>query len=86
MVLNPLAERDPREYEGWTFQDLRETLAEGEVSVRKSHEVMSVHADDLAQALAQRDREEGTEDDHYPNCDCLGRTPPRFPYPQMIKG
>jgi DNA segregation ATPase FtsK/SpoIIIE, S-DNA-T family len=54
VVLARLAQHNPAEYEGWTFQRLTEVLAEAGLSARKSGGVMVVRAADVALALADR--------------------------------
>ncbi len=64
VVLARLAELNPAEYENWTFQDLAGTLAEYDIEPAKSQGVKVVRADDIAQALTERneidDEELGT--------------------------
>lgn len=65
VVLARLAELNPGEYAGWTFQRLTEALAEHGLSARKSGGVMVVRAADVALALADRsdDTDEGGDDE-----------------------
>ncbi len=64
VVLARLAELNPAEYEDWTFQDLAAALAEYDIEPAKSQGVKVVRADDVAQALTERneieDEESGT--------------------------
>ncbi|MGH3897119.1 MAG: tyrosine-type recombinase/integrase [Pseudonocardiaceae bacterium] len=55
VVLARLAELNPAEYEDWTFQDLAAALAKYEIEPAKSHGVKVVRADDVTQALTERD-------------------------------
>jgi S-DNA-T family DNA segregation ATPase FtsK/SpoIIIE len=55
VVLARLAERNPDEYEQWSFTDLGAALAEHDVEPHKSHGVMVIRAADLVAALARRD-------------------------------
>jgi S-DNA-T family DNA segregation ATPase FtsK/SpoIIIE len=54
VVLARLAELNPAEYEDWTFQDLAAALAEYDIEPAKSQGVKVVRADDVAQALTER--------------------------------
>jgi S-DNA-T family DNA segregation ATPase FtsK/SpoIIIE len=58
VVLTRLARHDPGEYEGWTFRDLTAALAEHGVAPVKSDGNKVVRAEDVAAALADRDRED----------------------------
>ncbi|MGH3813264.1 MAG: hypothetical protein ACRDUV_12515, partial [Pseudonocardiaceae bacterium] len=51
VVLTRLADHDPDHYEGWTFTDLKTTLATYGIEPVKSDGVMVVRADDITQAL-----------------------------------
>jgi S-DNA-T family DNA segregation ATPase FtsK/SpoIIIE len=55
VVLARLAELNPAEYEEWTFQDLAAALAEYGIEPAKSQGVKVIRADDVTQALTQRD-------------------------------
>lgn len=55
IVLARLADLNPTEYEDWTFQDLAATLAEHDLEPAKSQGVKVIRADDIAEALAERD-------------------------------
>jgi S-DNA-T family DNA segregation ATPase FtsK/SpoIIIE len=57
LVLARLIEHDPAEYEDWSLGDLSALLADHGVTPSKSHGVMVVRADDVAVALADRDRD-----------------------------
>ena len=54
VVLARLAELNPAEYEDWTFQDLSAALTQYEIEPAKSQGVKVVRADDVAQALTER--------------------------------
>jgi S-DNA-T family DNA segregation ATPase FtsK/SpoIIIE len=54
VVLTRLAELNPVEYEGWTFTDLKAALAEHGIEPVKSDGVMVVRADDITQAITER--------------------------------
>ena len=56
VVLARLADLNPAEYEDWTFQDLAGALAEHDIEPAKSQGVKVVRADDIAQALTERDK------------------------------
>lgn len=64
VVLARLAELNPADYEDWTFQDLAAALAAYDIEPAKSQGVKVVRADDVAQALTERnetgDEESGT--------------------------
>jgi len=64
VVLARLAELNPTEYEDWTFQDLAAALAEYNIEPVKSQGVKVIRADDINQALTEReetsDEEPGT--------------------------
>ena len=62
VVLSRLAEHDPGEYEGWSLADLTAALAEHGVTPHKSHGVMVVRADHLAEACTHA-KEGGEESD-----------------------
>jgi S-DNA-T family DNA segregation ATPase FtsK/SpoIIIE len=61
IVLARLAELNPTEYEDWTFQDLTATLAEHDVEPAKSQGVKVIRADDITQALTERDENSNDE-------------------------
>jgi S-DNA-T family DNA segregation ATPase FtsK/SpoIIIE len=61
MVLTRLAEHNPHHYEGWTFTDLKNALEEYGIAPVKSHGVMVIAADDITQALTDRDRDTDAE-------------------------
>jgi S-DNA-T family DNA segregation ATPase FtsK/SpoIIIE len=63
VVLTRLAEHDPDHYEGWTFADLRAALAGYGVEPVKSDGVMVVRADDITQALTERNHTADSEGD-----------------------
>jgi len=65
VVLQRLAELNPSEYAGWTFQDLAEALSADGIAARKSDGVMVVRAADVGRALTERkqDDDEGGGDD-----------------------
>lgn len=56
-VLSRLADHNPAEYDGWTPSRLAGALAEHGVRPAKSHGLMVIRSDDVAQALAARDSE-----------------------------
>ncbi len=58
VVLRRLAELNPAEYGNWTFQDLRDALVIFGVTARKSDGVMVIRADDITQALTDRDNDD----------------------------
>lgn len=58
VVLARLAERNPAEYERWTFSDLKAALARHGFGPRKSGGVQVVRAEDVATALSLRDSRE----------------------------
>jgi len=62
VVLARLAEFNPREYEDWTFSDLRAALAAHGVEPVKSDGVKVVRADDITRSLTHR-HQHGGEDD-----------------------
>ncbi|WP_084022727.1 FtsK/SpoIIIE domain-containing protein [Amycolatopsis thermoflava] len=55
VVLARLAEHNPAEYEGWTFSDLKATLAQYGFGPRKSGGVQVIRAEDVTDALNRRD-------------------------------
>jgi S-DNA-T family DNA segregation ATPase FtsK/SpoIIIE len=57
MVLTRLAKHNPHHYEGWSFTDLKTALEEYGIAPVKSHGVMVIVADDITQALTDRDRD-----------------------------
>lgn len=61
MVLARLTELSPAEYEDWTFHDLAAALAAYDIEPAKSQGVKVVRADDVTQALTERN-ETGDED------------------------
>jgi DNA segregation ATPase FtsK/SpoIIIE, S-DNA-T family len=63
VVLTRLAELNPREYEGWTFTDLKAALAEHGIEPIKSEGVMVVRADDISTALTERNHNATSEGD-----------------------
>jgi S-DNA-T family DNA segregation ATPase FtsK/SpoIIIE len=63
VVLTRLAEHNPTEYEGWTFTDLKATLAEYGIEPVKSDGVMVVRADDITTALTDRNHNADSESD-----------------------
>jgi DNA segregation ATPase FtsK/SpoIIIE, S-DNA-T family len=56
-VLTRLAEHNPEHYEGWTFTTLKTTLDEWGVAPVKSDGVMVIRAEDITQALTDRDHD-----------------------------
>ncbi|MFJ8818362.1 FtsK/SpoIIIE domain-containing protein [Amycolatopsis thermoflava] len=54
VVLARLAEHNPAEYEGWTFSDLKATLAQYGFGPRKSGGVQVIRAEDVGEALSRR--------------------------------
>lgn len=65
VVLTRLARHDPGEYEGWTFRDLTAALAGYGIAPVKSDGNKVVRTEDVAAALADRDRD-GREPDGDP--------------------
>jgi S-DNA-T family DNA segregation ATPase FtsK/SpoIIIE len=63
VVLARLAERNPGEYEDWTFGNLAEALAAHGLTARKSDGIKVVRAADVARALHERADEDGDGDD-----------------------
>jgi S-DNA-T family DNA segregation ATPase FtsK/SpoIIIE len=61
IVLARLAELNPTEYEDWTFQDLTAALAEHDIEPAKSQGVKVIRADDITQALTERDESSNDE-------------------------
>jgi S-DNA-T family DNA segregation ATPase FtsK/SpoIIIE len=59
VVLTRLAELNPTEYEGWTFTDLKAALSVHGIEPVKSDGVMVVRAEDITQALTERDEDAG---------------------------
>jgi S-DNA-T family DNA segregation ATPase FtsK/SpoIIIE len=57
VVLSRLAEHNPAEYEGWTPTDLTAALTEHGIRPSKSHGVMVIRAEDITDALTNRDHE-----------------------------
>jgi S-DNA-T family DNA segregation ATPase FtsK/SpoIIIE len=57
VVLTRLAEHNPEHYEGWSFTDLKNALEEYGIAPIKSHGVMVIAADDITQALTDRNRD-----------------------------
>jgi S-DNA-T family DNA segregation ATPase FtsK/SpoIIIE len=62
VVLRALAERNPDEYQDWSFQDLSEALAEHGLIARKYNGTMVVRSAEVARALTERDEDEGDGD------------------------
>jgi S-DNA-T family DNA segregation ATPase FtsK/SpoIIIE len=62
VVLRGLAERNPEEYEEWSFQDLSEALAEHGLLARKYNGTMVVRSAEVARALTERDEDGGDGD------------------------
>jgi S-DNA-T family DNA segregation ATPase FtsK/SpoIIIE len=62
VVLRGLAERNPDEYQDWSFQDLAEALAEHGLIARKYNGTMVVRSAEVAHALTERDDDEGDGD------------------------
>ncbi|MGB6164407.1 MAG: hypothetical protein WCF33_00715 [Pseudonocardiaceae bacterium] len=56
-VLTRLAEHNPEHYEGWTFTTLKTTLDEWGVAPVKSDGVMVIRAEDITQAITERDHD-----------------------------
>jgi S-DNA-T family DNA segregation ATPase FtsK/SpoIIIE len=63
VTLTRLAEHDPDHYEGWTFTDLRTALGDYGIEPVKSDGVMVVRADDITQALTERNHDANSESD-----------------------
>jgi S-DNA-T family DNA segregation ATPase FtsK/SpoIIIE len=63
VILTRLAERNPSEYEGWTFTDLKAALAEHGIEPVKSDGVMVVRIDDITTALTDRNHNADSESD-----------------------
>jgi S-DNA-T family DNA segregation ATPase FtsK/SpoIIIE len=66
VVLGRLAEHNAAEYEDWTPGDLKAALAEHHIEIAKSNGYSVVRAEDVTDALTQRDEERegaGGEDD-----------------------
>ncbi|MCR6490146.1 FtsK/SpoIIIE domain-containing protein [Amycolatopsis sp. OK19-0408] len=63
VVLNRLARHDPGEYGEWTFRDLTAALAPHGVGPVKSDGNKVIRADDVAAALARRDRDDAGSGD-----------------------
>lgn len=61
VVLARLAELNPTEYEDWTFQDLAAALTEYDIEPAKSQGVKVIRAEDIAQALTERDETDDEE-------------------------
>jgi S-DNA-T family DNA segregation ATPase FtsK/SpoIIIE len=61
IVLTRLAELRPTAYEGWSFSDLKTVLAADGIEIGKSHGHSVIRADDVIQALTQRDRNSGDD-------------------------
>jgi DNA segregation ATPase FtsK/SpoIIIE, S-DNA-T family len=57
-VLARLTDLWPDGYEDWTFGELKAALAEHGVSVAKSDGVKVIRAEDVADAINERDRRE----------------------------
>jgi S-DNA-T family DNA segregation ATPase FtsK/SpoIIIE len=57
VILTRLARHDPGEYEGWTFRDLTAVLSAHGIAPAKSDGNKVVRAEDVAAALANRDRD-----------------------------
>jgi DNA segregation ATPase FtsK/SpoIIIE, S-DNA-T family len=66
VLLTRLAEHNPTHYEGWTFTDLKTTLATHGIEPGKSHGVMVIDADDITHALTHRHHHSDTESDDDP--------------------
>jgi S-DNA-T family DNA segregation ATPase FtsK/SpoIIIE len=62
LVLRRLAELNPEEYDGWSFQDLAEALAEYGLAARKYNGTMVVRSAEVARALTLRDEDAGDGD------------------------
>ena len=60
---DPAGRTQPRDYEGWTFQDLSAALADYDIEPVKSGGVKVVRATDVTHALTYRDRRRATEGD-----------------------
>jgi DNA segregation ATPase FtsK/SpoIIIE, S-DNA-T family len=54
VILTRLAELNPTTYEGWSFSDLKTTLANEHIEIGKSHGHSVVRANDITQALTHR--------------------------------
>jgi S-DNA-T family DNA segregation ATPase FtsK/SpoIIIE len=55
LVLRRLVELNPGEYDGWSFQDLAEALAEHGLIARKYNGTMVVRSAEVARAVTERD-------------------------------
>jgi DNA segregation ATPase FtsK/SpoIIIE, S-DNA-T family len=62
LVLRRLADLNPDEYEGWSFQDLAEALARHGLGARKYNGTMVVRSAEVARALTLRDEDEDDGD------------------------
>lgn len=58
VVLTRLAELNPTTYEGWSFSDLKTALAHQGIEIAKSHGHSVVRADNITQAITQRNNHE----------------------------
>ncbi|MGB8201161.1 MAG: hypothetical protein WCF33_15960, partial [Pseudonocardiaceae bacterium] len=68
VVLTRLAELNRTAYEGWSFSDLKAALADESIEISKSHGHSVVRADDITQALTERDdNDHGKSDDDVGN-------------------
>ncbi|HEY9476627.1 MAG TPA: hypothetical protein VIS06_22610, partial [Mycobacteriales bacterium] len=65
VILGRLAEANPDLYERWNFGDLTAALADHKIGPRKSDGVMVVRAEDIHQAITERDHsvEDHTDED-----------------------
>ncbi|MGA5071979.1 cell division protein FtsK [Streptomyces tuirus] len=62
-VLRGLVERNPAEYEGWTFRDLRRVLDDAGHGEYKTGGRQHVSLDRVLEAIAARDEDEGADDE-----------------------
>jgi S-DNA-T family DNA segregation ATPase FtsK/SpoIIIE len=62
VVLRRLADLNPAEYGGWSFQDLATALADAGIAARKSDGVMVVRSADVARVLAERNEDRDDDD------------------------
>jgi len=86
VVLTRLAELNPTAYEGWSFSDLKTALAHQGIEIGKSHGHSVVRADDITQAITQRNNtDDGKSGDdggtRRGSAEPPGKFPHRFPDP-----
>jgi S-DNA-T family DNA segregation ATPase FtsK/SpoIIIE len=61
VVLTRLAELNPTAYEGWSYSDLKTTLAAEGIEISKSHGHSVVRTDNITQALTERNNTHPTD-------------------------